>query len=132
MYYLVGAVLGLLCLLPFLKSSQRALAQNGYLALAMMLMIYIGAHLVSSDTQRIIYETVFAVIVLAVATLVRKSWPLGIGIMVLGHGAYDHIFGAQSGVADWYPAMCAGFDVIVGLGLIILIFKQTKQSKLDI
>jgi len=101
---------------------------NGYLALAIMLSIYLGAYLVTGTTQKIIHETILATIALGFATVFRSKWPLGIGIMILAHGAYDHFLGTHSGVADWYPPMCAGFDVIVGLGTIILMLKQKQQT----
>ena len=126
MYYIIGAALGVLCLLPFLKAPTKALTANGYLALAMMLMIYLGAHLVTGSTERMIYETLFAAAVLGLATISKKTWPLGIAALVFLHGSYDHFFGAQSGVVAWYPPVCAGFDMAVGLGLGYLILKNNR------
>lgn len=126
-YYAMGVVLGALCLLPFLKSPTKALTSNGYMALAMMLMVYLGAYLVSGSTERVIYETLFAIAALALATIFKKTWPLGIALLVFLHGSYDHFYGAQSGVAEWYPPACAGFDMVVGLGLGYLILKNNKR-----
>ncbi|MGB0908050.1 MAG: hypothetical protein ACPGVT_11195 [Maricaulaceae bacterium] len=127
LWVVLGAALGVLCLLPFLKSPTKALTSNGYMALAMMLMIYLGAYLVSGSTERVIYETLFAIAVLALASFFKKTWPLGIALLVFLHGSYDHFFGAQSGVAEWYPPACAGFDMVVGLGLGYLILKNNKR-----
>ena len=131
MYYLFGAVFGLACLLPFLKSSSRTLTMNGYLALAMMISIYLGAWLVTGPFEKLAIETLIGVAALGLATVFRSKWPLGVAIMVLLHGAYDHFLGAPSGVADWYPPVCAGFDVIVGSGLIFLMLRKSKQKQLE-
>lgn len=124
---IIGAGFGLLFVVPYLKAPTKSLALMGYVSLAMMLMIYLGAHLVSSDFTRLSYETAFAVIVLGFAGWFRKSWPLGVALLVLAHGAYDHFYGHASGVADWYPAVCVGFDVVVGLGLAVLILRNGKS-----
>jgi len=129
MYYLIGAAFGLLCLLPFIKSSTRTLAMNGYLALAIMVSIYLGAYLTTGNMHLILHETFVGVVFLGLATLSRKKRPLGIGFLVLAHGAYDHFLGHKSGVIDWYPPVCAGFDVIVGSGLIFLMLRQSKQTQ---
>lgn len=128
LYYAVGAVFGLAMLLPFLKSSVSTLTENGYLALASMLMIYIGAHLVSSDLFRIVIETVFSMVILGFAIAFRFKWPVGVGILILLHALYDFLFGHASGIVDWYPPMCVGFDVVVGCGLILLILKKQRNT----
>jgi len=102
---------------------------NGYLALAMMISIYLGAWLVSGDFQKIVFESILATVALGIATVFRVKWPLGVALMVLAHGAYDHFLGAASGVAEWYPPVCAGFDVIVGSGLLFLMLRNSKQEQ---
>lgn len=124
----LGGVFGLLCLLPYVKAQVKALALNGYVALAMMLMIYLGAHLVSSDTTRLAYELLLVFLVLGLATWFRSKWPLGIAILILMHGAYDFFLGHDSGVVDWYPPVCSGFDVVVGVGLAALILKRRQTT----
>lgn len=131
MNYLIGVVFGFLCLLPFLKSSNRVLAMNGYLALVIMFSIYLGAWLVTGSFSKIIFETFIAMGLLAVATLFRSKWPLGIAILVFMHGLYDHLLGHKTGVAEWYPQICAGFDVIVGIGLAILILSNEKREQVE-
>ena len=32
-------------------------------------------------------------------------------LVIVVHGAYDFLFGHSSGVADWYPPLCVGFDM---------------------
>ncbi len=119
--------MGVICLIPFLKSPAKLLSRNGYLALAMMLMIYLGAYLATGTFVRVMYEIVFAALVLGLGLYFKKLWPIGIAGLVFLHGGYDHFLGAKSGIADWYPPLCAGFDVVVGLGLGYLIFKRNRQ-----
>ena len=104
---------------------------NGYLALAIMVSIYLGAYLTTDNLHLMIKEFFIGLGFLGLATVFRKAWPLGIGFLVLTHGAYDHFFGHHSGVADWYPPVCAGFDVIVGSGLILLMLRNQKQNQLE-
>lgn len=125
--YLIGAVFGVFCLIPFMQSPVRTLAQNGYVALAMMLMIYVGAHLAASDFTRIMQEMVFSSLVLWIAYYLRGAWPLGVAALITLHGAYDFVAGAESGVAPWYPSVCVGFDFIVGPGLAFLILQQRTK-----
>ena len=103
---------------------------NGYLALAIMVSIYLGAYLTTSNIHLILKEFFIGLIFLGLATVFRKVWPLGIGLLVLTHGAYDHFLGPASGVAEWYPPVCAGFDVIVGSGLLFLMLRNSKQEQL--
>lgn len=114
----IGISSGVAFLFAYWRSSNAALAQAGFIALIAMLSIYVGAHLVSSDLIRILAETGFALVVAAIALFVRDRWPVLIGALILGHGAYDFLMGHAAGVADWYPLLCVGFDVTVGLGLI--------------
>ena len=51
-------------------------------------------------------------------------WLPAIGIFVFFHGLYDAVFGPHTGVADWYPPLCAGFDLVVGVGLFVLLRKR--------
>lgn len=127
MYYAVGAIFGLICLLPFFKASTRRLVQNGYLALGLMLAIYVGAHLVTSSFERAALEFTIASVVLALAAYLRGAWPLGVAFLVGLHGVYDFMFGVSSGVPAWYPPVCVGFDFVVGPGLAFLILKQRSK-----
>jgi hypothetical protein len=114
----LGIASGIIFLAAIWRVSREALTQAGFLALLMMLSIYVGAHLVSSDIPRIVIESAFALVGLAIAFYVRDRWPVIIGFLILGHGAYDFTMGHSSGVAHWYPVLCAGFDVTFGAGLI--------------
>lgn len=124
MNYIIGAVGGGIFLFAYSRLSRAMLVDAAYTAFAIMVAIYVGAHLVTSDLGRILYEAIGATMVLGVAMFFREKWPLGLGILILGHGAYDFLLGHSSAVADWYPPMCVGFDIVVGLGLIGLILKK--------
>jgi hypothetical protein len=117
-YYGLGAASGAVLLAAYWRRGPKALAEMGYLAFAVMLAIYVGAHLVSSETPRILGETGGALAAMAVAMLVRGRGPAWMGLLILGHGGYDFLLGHSAGVAPWYPPLCVGFDLVVGLGLI--------------
>jgi hypothetical protein len=128
---LAGALIGALLLALFSRQSARALAMNGYLALAVMLSIYIGAQLVTGSLADIGLELLFATIMLVAARLVMARWLPGIGAMIVAHGAYDAFLGANTGVAAWYPPMCAGFDLLVGIGMIFILRSKLANRHTD-
>jgi len=66
-------------------------------------------------------EMAIGTVVAVLARVVMLRWPPAIGIFVFCHGLYDAFFGASTGVADWYPPLCAGFDVVVGVGLVAIL-----------
>ena len=123
----IGAGLGAILLALFSRGSARFLASNGYLALVAMLAIYIGARLVAGSLADILFETLFATVMTVAARLLMQRWLPGIGVMVLIHGAYDALVGPHTGVADWYPPLCAGFDLVVGAGLIVVLMRKLRD-----
>ncbi|MGB3471496.1 MAG: hypothetical protein WBA51_11795 [Erythrobacter sp.] len=124
LYYAAGAIFGLAVLLPFRKATEQTLTENGYVSLVSMLMIYLGAHLVNGELSRVTAEVIFSMITVGFAMVCRFKWPVAVGILILLHAFYDFTFGYESGIANWYPPMCVGFDVIVGSGLIVLILQK--------
>lgn len=117
MDFVIGVVSGLACLAVYWRFDRQALAQTGVVLLGIILGIYVGAHLVTSDLPRLLMEAGVATVALVLAMLFQRKWPMGIGLLILAHGGYDLVFGHGSGVADWYPGLCVGFDVVVGIGL---------------
>jgi len=79
--------------------------------------------------EAIIYEGLFALLVVGVAQFTMLKWLPSIGIVILCHGAYDAIAGPHTGVAHWYPPLCAGFDFVVGSGLLIILMNKRKSEK---
>ena len=108
----------------FARMGNRALADAGFIALATMLAIYIGAELVTGTLQSILIEMAVASAVTICARLAMLRWLPAIGIFIFLHGLYDAFFGASTGVAAWYPPLCAGFDVVVGIGLVAILYTR--------
>jgi len=130
-HLIIGFFLGLLCVAPFLRACQKTLLDAAFLALAMMLMIYIGALLATSDFNRLLIEVVFASAVLLLAFYVRRERPVILPLLILNHGAYDALYGHDAGVADWYPMVCLGFDLSVGLAILFMLFLKSKKTNYD-
>lgn len=101
---------------------------QGFIVFVVMLWIYVGARLASSTDQHILYEAVFALVAGAIAQGSMLKWPPAIGIAVLLHGIYDAVVGPHTGVAEWYPPLCAGFDMVFGVGLFVLLMRKLSQA----
>ena len=124
----IGAGGGLALLALFARMGNRALADGGYIALVAMLAIYLGAELVTGSLISIIAEMVVTSAVIILARIAMIRWPPAIGVFVLLHGLYDAFFGASTGVAAWYPPLCAGFDVVVGIGLVAILHRRRSTA----
>jgi len=124
----IGVAIGIVFLIVYCRFGAATLALNGFLALAIMLAVYVGARLVSGAPQDILIETLLASVWLGLGQLAIYRWRPGIGLLVLAHGGYDFLFGEASGVADWYPPLCVGFDIIVGIGLFVLLSRKAVQE----
>ena len=108
----------------FARGSARTVADAGFLALNAMLSIYIGARLVTGTMTEVLVETAIATAVVVATRLAMMRWLPAIGIAIFLHGIYDAVFGPHTGVADWYPPLCAGFDMIVGAGLLVILHRR--------
>lgn len=127
----VGAASGLALLALFSRASAKTLALNGYFALIAMLAVYIGARLVTGSLEAIVAEMVLATVAVIAARLAMDRWLPAIGAAILLHGGYDALVGPSTGVIWWYPPLCAGFDLVVGVGLIALLMRKTTASRID-
>ena len=125
----LGQSPGWVFLAVFWRASDSTLITVALAGLATMLGIYIGAHLVSGDLPRIIYEALFFIGIMGIALLFRERWPIGLAMLTLGHAVYDFLFGHASGVASWYPEVCMGYDLIVGSGLIFRLLRCDPRSE---
>lgn len=123
-----GALLGVVLLALFARSSAKTLALNGYIALVAMLAIYIGARLVTGTIAEVALEIGIATAVVVIAKLAMDRWLPAIGIFIFGHGLYDALVGPDTGVAEWYPPLCAGFDFLVGIGLLVILRRRTAGN----
>ena len=128
LYLLIGGALGLVSLIPFYKASAKTLAEAGFLVFVIMVAIYVGAHLATSSFPRLMTEAVLANIVLGLAYLIKNKIPAAMGGLILLHGLYDFTFGHSAGVADWYPPLCTGFDLLVGTALIFMIHRRSAHA----
>ncbi|MEL6530256.1 MAG: hypothetical protein AAFQ27_09855, partial [Pseudomonadota bacterium] len=112
----------------FARLPAPKLADSGFLALNVMLAVYIGASLVGGSMADVLTETAIASVAVVVARLAMMRWLPAIGIAVFLHGMYDAIVGPHTGVADWYPPLCAGFDFVVGVGLVVVLWRRTRAA----
>lgn len=125
----IGAGTGALVLALFAFAPKALRAPQGVMIFNVMLWIYVGAQLASGTLNEIIAESVLALVAgLAVQGLTLK-WPPAVGLAILCHGAYDAVLGPHTGVAEWYPPLCAGFDLVVGIGLTALLLRDQKSTR---
>lgn len=113
----------------FARQSDQQFADAGFVALAAMLSVYIGARLVTGDLWAIVVEATIASIVTVAARLAMARWLPAIGLFIFAHGVYDALAGPHTGVAGWYPPLCAGFDMIAGIGLLIILERRRRLGK---
>ncbi len=125
----VGAVLGASFLAVAARLSSTIIAAQGVIALTAMLSIYIGVQLVSGDLTDVIFESLFACVFVGGTLLAMRRWIPAIGAAILLHGLYDAFVGPHTGVAGWYPPLCAGFDMIVGAGLIGILTHKERMER---
>ena len=92
-------------------------------AIALLPIIYMAFGLFADGPDVVVYEFMYgAVFFMAAYTgLAMRKMKMAmfgyLGVMWLLHGAYDvwhDFFVINSGVPLWYPAFCAGVDIIVG------------------
>ena len=124
----IGAVSGAVLLGIFARASAEDLAQYGYLALTAMLAVYLGAQLVMGPFEAIITEMVVASAVIILARVMMNFWLPSIGPIIFLHGLYDALAGPSTGVAAWYPPLCAGFDFVVGIGLLVILVRKGRTE----
>lgn len=122
-----GSALALLAL--FARLGDQALVEVGFIGLAAMLAIYVGAELVTGSLTDIVVEMMLAIGVTVLARIALVRWKPGIGVLILLHGGYDALFGPAKGVAEWYPPLCAGFDVVFGIGLLVLLHRRHSTTQ---
>ncbi|MEL7190013.1 MAG: hypothetical protein AAGK17_10715 [Pseudomonadota bacterium] len=125
----IGVVMGASFLAVAARLPSRIIAAQGVLALCAMLSIYIGAQLVSGDLTDILFETMVGGVFFGGTLIAMRRWLPAIGVAILLHGLYDAFIGPDTGVAEWYPPLCAGFDLIVGGGLIGVLTHKERMER---
>ncbi|MBV7266586.1 hypothetical protein [Erythrobacter ani] len=122
----IGAGSGLLLLAFLVRLDAKTIANQGLIALVAMLAIYVGARLVSGSLEEILWETALALAAASVTQAIMLRWPPIVGVAILLHGTYDALVGPHTGVAEWYPPLCAGFDFVVGAGLLVILLRRER------
>lgn len=122
----IGAGIGVLMLALFARLPAPKLADTGFLGLNVMLAVYIGARLVSGEFTDVLIETAIATVWVVLARLAMMRWLPAIGVAIFFHGLYDAFVGPHTGVAEWYPPLCAGFDLLVGVALVWILLRKTS------
>ena len=128
MAFAIGVGIGALMLTLFARLPAKPLADQGFLALVAMVSIYLGAELVTGSLTSILIETAIATVAIIAAKLAMVRWLPAIGIAIVLHGCYDAFVGPHTGVAEWYPPLCAGFDFFVGAALVWLLMRKSQQA----
>lgn len=74
--------------------------------------------------EAIFIEIAVASVFTIIAVIGVLRWPLLLGIGILLHGFFDlthNHYISNSGVPTWWPAFCAGVDIVLGVWVIYLI-----------
>ncbi len=86
--------------------------------------------------EAILIEIVIAIFFTIIATIGALFYPILIGVGLLAHGIFDFLhpyFIVNSGVPLWWPAFCAGADIILGVWIMYLVIsKKGLQLKSNI
>ena len=118
---LAGAGLAAIALFATRRLDRLALARASLLALAIILSIYIGAWLVVAPDGRALIDIAGAAFALLLCAVLLNREPRLPAAFITAHALYDLFFALQAGLPEWYPCLCLGFDVTLGLGLIWLL-----------
>jgi hypothetical protein len=126
---LAGASLAIVFSVLLWRGSVNAIIRNGHMAIVVMVAIYLGAHLSNSAVSRQLVELCVAVVFIALSKALQVRWPAGVGFLIIIHGMYDLFFGPSSGIASWYPAACAGFDMVAGIALMAIVLRKSRVDQ---
>lgn len=80
--------------------------------------------------QAILFELLAALVFCAVAVVGYWRDLLWVPVGVLLHGAFDVIHPyavVNDGVPAWWPAICLGFDVVLGLWILALVWLRRSH-----
>ncbi len=122
----IGAGIGGLMLALFAFAPKEMCAPQGVTIFNIMLWIYVGAQLATGTLEHIIAESVFALVAGGIVQALTLKCPPAVGVAIFCHGLYDAVLGPHTGVAEWYPPLCAGFDFVVGIGLTSMLWHDGK------
>jgi len=109
--------------------SEGDLLATGLLAAAA---IYVGFAILWGEEGWIRFEAVGVAIFSLIAFLARRFGILWIGVGWLLHVGWDYLFhmvgAGEHLVPAWYPPLCIGFDIVVGMYILWTVFQEAKKS----
>ncbi len=94
-------------------------------------LVYVGFAAFSGGQERLPLEALGLSLYTLVAVLGARRWPALLAAGWAGHALWDLLLHPASGsayVPGWYPAACAGFDVVVGAYLGWLLWRRTPAA----
>lgn len=123
----VGALILILAARRTGKNKERFIYAAG---LAFAALIYLLFALFNNGMDHLKLEAIGFVIFTILAAVGLKSAPI-LGISWAAHSVWD--FGLHSGtdtpfVPNWYPGMCAGFDLFLAGYILITAFRPTVEK----
>ncbi|MBR9814362.1 hypothetical protein GYB61_10970 [bacterium] len=80
--------------------------------------------------QAIAFELLAATVFCAVAVIGYLRSQLWVAAGVLVHGVFDVVHPhtvANAGVPDWWPALCLGFDAVLGIWIVALHWQRRSH-----
>jgi hypothetical protein len=121
--FVVGLLLGLLFVLLVHTIPPQPARQAIALVLAFTACVYAGAMLAQSPPAGIAFlELVVAAVVLCCAAVGLRSSTGWLAAGYVLHGVWDlvhHPRAVSTKVASWFPPLCAAFDIVVAVALLI-------------
>lgn len=88
----------------------------------------------TQDTGVIVAECLLASVFIVMAVLGFSKWPQLVVFGLAGHAAADvvhpHLI-ANSGIPEWWPGFCAGFDVAAALALALVLYAARKNPETE-
>jgi hypothetical protein len=119
----IGVVLGLVFVLLVHSLPPQAARQLSALFLALTACVYCGALLAQSVPDHVAaLELAFAAAVFACAVVGLRASTVYLAAGYVLHGAWDflhHPSAVPTRVARWFPPLCAAFDFVVAIALLI-------------
>jgi len=120
--FLIGAILAI-AIAIFAKVTRFEKERSFYsTVLIVIASYYVLFAFISFESIEI--EIVIASIFSIAAIVGAFRWPVLLGLGILAHGVFDFVHSSfinNSGVPHWWPAFCAGVDIVLGLWVIYLV-----------
>jgi len=109
---------------------RRKHALLGY-GLIITALIYVVLAAISANALWIVIEVVGSLLFLLLVWMAYQYsfWFLAMGWLI--HIVWDiggHPFSNAPYIPDWYPAMCAGFDLVVGLYIVGMLVSHSRRA----